>query len=106
MVINEPLHKTGHVKFVSYTGKYPNLCRGVLTLKINDITYTFGSDAECDYPDFWESGGACFYKAGQTELEEWLIDCGALPPSLQEYVYEIDLVFNENVPFGCCGGCL
>ena len=24
-----------HVKFISYTGKYPNLCGGILTLEID-----------------------------------------------------------------------
>lgn len=27
---------SGHIKFISYTGKYPNLCSGVLTLDVTD----------------------------------------------------------------------
>ena len=30
----EHISKTEHVEFVNYTGSFPNLCRGVLTLKI------------------------------------------------------------------------
>ena len=30
------------VKFVSYTGEYPNLCDGVLTLEIDGVQYKFG----------------------------------------------------------------
>ena len=33
---------TQHVKFISYTGEYPNLCKGVLTLEIDGVEYTFG----------------------------------------------------------------
>ena len=30
-----------HVKFISYDGKYPNLCRGKLTLEIDGEKVTF-----------------------------------------------------------------
>ena len=29
-------------RFVSYTGKSPNLCMGILTLSINGVNKTFG----------------------------------------------------------------
>ena len=32
------------IKFISYTGKYPNLCSGVLTVEINGKEYKFGHD--------------------------------------------------------------
>ena len=51
MLVNKKNSNTSRVKFISYTGEYPNLCSGVLTL-------------------------------------------------------EIDEVFNENVEWGCCGGCI
>ena len=31
-----------HVKFISYTGKYPCLCSGILTLEIDDKRIQFG----------------------------------------------------------------
>jgi len=30
------------IKFISYDGKYPNLCRGVFTVMINEKEYKFG----------------------------------------------------------------
>ena len=103
------------VKFVSYTGGYPNLCGGVLTLSIHDKEYTFGctyeiKDGEVLYPPFWNSGGGCGFTDNFSNSYinegEWIIDSSALPLDLQKYAAEIDEVFNENVPFGCCGGCI
>ena len=51
-------------RFVSYTGKYPNLCRGILTLSINGINKTFGMHDNCDYDRFWFSGGSTGFKNG------------------------------------------
>ena len=56
------------IKFVSYTGRYPNLCRGVFTVTIDGKSVSFGH--ECGSYDFntdrytddnldkfWRSGG-------------------------------------------------
>lgn len=99
---------TTHVKFVSYTGKYPNLCMGELTLEVNGIEYKFmpyGYDNKTSYPSFWETGGGV-----TTEYDcyqgEWIIVYEKLPEELKKYAAEIDWVFNENVEYGCCGGCI
>lgn len=117
MVINKESDKERHVKFVSYDGKYPSLCMGTLTLDIDGETVTFGYDFSrpynegCqNYPSFWESGGSAYftnnYREEHVETEEWLIDYSELPEKYQKYADEIDRIFNENVEFGCCGGCL
>ena len=54
------------VEFVSYTGEYPNLCRGVLTLCIDGEEVRFGHDygvfeswkTDGNYDKFWVTGGA------------------------------------------------
>lgn len=105
-----------NVQFVSYTGKFPNLCGGVLTLNINGREVKFGHESDnfdwntCKYKDdnynrFWQSGGYidnnCY-----TYQAEWDIWVNDLPDAYQQYAYEIAAVFNENVPHGCCGGCV
>lgn len=102
-----------HVEFISYTGKYPNLCRGVLTLKIDGFEYKFGHDSydweagkykDNNFNSFWRSGGGLDDDYIPIE-REWLIEIEEIPDRLRMYALEIDRVFNDNVPFGCCGGC-
>lgn len=67
MLINSKNNETNHVKFVSYTGKWPNLCSGVLTLEIDGIEYHFGHEVgsydfkanrykDNNSDSFWHSG--------------------------------------------------
>ena len=103
--------KENHVEFVSYTGKYPNLCSGVLTLNIDGITHTFGPQNKTPKPEFesfWHSGGSCGFagKSPYTNHGEWKIDVEDIPEQFRDYAAEIDEVFNGNVEYGCCGGCL
>lgn len=94
-----------HVKFISYSGNYPNLCTGTLSLEIDGIQYKFGSndyDNKTSFPQFWRSGGSGYpYTKG-----EWEIDFTEIPEQFKQYALEIDEVFNENVEYGCCGGCI
>ena len=91
-----------HVKFISYDGKFPCLCGGTLVLEIDGALYTFGLGEQ--YDSFWASGGGldddyCPYYGA------WVIYADELPESIRQYAGEIEAVFNENVPQGCCGGC-
>ena len=128
MLVNKP--KSGRVKFVSYTGEYPCLCNGVLTLEIDGKAYKFGhnyrdychydekakkwvfTDGDPEHPNFdsfWISGGdvVCGENYNYDILSgEWKIDAEDLPEQFRNLASEIDEVFNDNVPFGCCGGCI
>lgn len=92
---------TGNVKFVSYTGKYPGLCCGILTLNIDGKDYT------------WENGllysGGAVYVDGAEECVtygEWIIRVDEIPDEIKKYAHEIDKVVNKNIEHGCCGGCM
>ena len=90
-----------HVKFISYTGKWPSLCVGVLTLKIDEEYVTFGPEhKKTMYSSFWHSGG---YETGT--CERWIIDEEKIPEQYRKHVGEITYLFNKNVERGCCGGC-
>lgn len=102
------------IKFVNYTGRYPNLCSGVLTLLVNGKEMTFGPDWKgAELPKFWISGGSCgFAGKGWTNeyvnIDRWIwnvLEADKLKEFLP-YKDELMEIFNLNVPFGCCGGCL
>jgi hypothetical protein len=42
MVFYEKSEHVIHVKFIRYTGRYPNLCSGELTIEVDGKIYTFG----------------------------------------------------------------
>lgn len=130
MLINKK-ENSKRVKFVSYTGEYPNLCDGVLTLEIDGVQYKFGhnflnnhydvkkkkwvfqdeDEHNPNFDSFWHSGGECYFKDSSyeecvVEKNEWKIDMDKIPYMFYDVAEEIDAVFNENVPWGCCGGCL
>lgn len=110
MIINSTEKRNENVKFISYTGKYPCLCMGILTLEIEGKEYKFEYKNECNFNSFWSSGGSCGftnnYADSYIDENEWIIDEEELPEKFRKYAKEIDEVFNENVPYGCCGGCL
>lgn len=87
------------IEFVSYDGKYPNLCSGTLILKINDEQVDLGH-CLC-------SGGIVRYIRETEDFVvtqgEWSVD---VPEKYEQYKEEITRVVNENVEFGCCGGCV
>ena len=114
MVNTSNQNQKDRVEFVSYTGEWPNLCTGVLSLIIDDKLVHFGHDYVKDWRDddnfdaFWVSGGSvslhndnCRVKTG-----EWTIYRDLLPEKYRDLANDIDKVFNENIPFGCCGGCV
>lgn len=108
MLVNKNDNINSHVKFVNYTGRYPNLCRGTLTLEIDGIKYTFGAswkNPKPDFDEFWCSSGG-ITENYEAYSDEWQIDVNDLPEQFRKYATEIDEVFNDNVRWGCCGGCI
>lgn len=91
------------VKFVSYDGTWPNLCSGTLVISIDDVQFTFKKGALC-------SGGHVRFD------ENWSEDVGNGPWSISEWPNgipndsklrnAITKLVNDNVQWGCCGGCV
>lgn len=96
------------VEFVSYDGKFPNLCSGVLTVKINGKEVKFGNNlmSQGNEDKFWYSGGGCDFKEFTTIQGKWKINYLMLKDEYKLYASELIEVFNQNVKYGCCGGCL
>lgn len=99
------------IKFIEYTGKFPTLCNGKLTLNIDGIPIIFGSlfkYSDAQYASFWDTSGNAFFTQDGDVITKgnWIIYKDQLPDYLKEYSEEISKIFNENVPKGCCGGCI
>ena len=99
------------VEFVDYTGEYPCLCYGEVTLKIDGqvvefCKYEFESrESGKPYLSLSSGGNAGFDDEGNDIITygPWSID---LDPRYAELEDEILEVINDNIPEGCCGGCL
>jgi len=87
---------------ISYDGKYPNLCsNGDLVIIIDDVEWKF--------PDgCLESGGSVTFDAdwnsdvssGPWSINKWPKN---FPENLKEIVLE---AINDQIEYGCCGGCV
>jgi hypothetical protein len=119
-----------NIKFISYTGKYPNLCSGVLTVEIDGKEYKFGHEStdydfekRCyindNFEQFWISSGSinmsysesddvdCEVTKGPWEITGYCDEADEKHPQwVIDILPELLKVFNENVPHGCCGGCI
>ena len=94
------------VKFIEYTGGYPALCCGELTVEIDGKKVKFGGDG---YKSFWASGGNVSFDGDWMEIVEhgeWKLMKQNLPKKYKAIGQELIDCFNQNVPFGCCGGCV
>lgn len=85
------------VKFISYSGKYPTLCSGILTVEIEGKIISIDSclsGGNVTWDEQWN-----FY----IEQGPWTVN---VPERYEEYKKEIEECMNSNVRFGCCGGCI
>ena len=99
------------VEFVDYTGDYPCLCSGEVTLRIDGqvvrfVKYKYESEESGKPYLSLTSGGHCYFDDEWNDHVidgPWGID---LDPRYVELEDEILEVINSNIPWGCCGGCL
>lgn len=85
---------------IQYDGKYPCLCMGHLIVWINGKEWDFGNDALL-------SGGEVIYDEEYiTTTGEWRISDDSWPKGFpEEYKKQVLSAVNEEIPYGCCGGC-
>ena len=91
------------IEFVSYDGKYPVLCHGTLKIRMDGKLY--------ELKHCLTSGGAVYMlDGGNFDVQEgrWTVDLWRDEeryPELLPHIKEIEDLVNENVEWGCCGGC-
>lgn len=88
------------LKFISYDGDFPNLCRGTLIMELDGKKITFSEFC-------LSSGGNVSFDAEWNEKVtqgNWKISKFPIgfPEELRDRAVEL---VNENIRLGCCGGC-
>lgn len=88
---------------IEYDGKYPCLCMGHLKVWIDDKLWEFGK--------FVLSSGGCVTHDEDWNFEveegEWSIPDYSWPKDFPEHLKEkVIEKINEEIPHGCCGGCI
>lgn len=88
---------------ISYDGRYPCLCMGHLVVWINGTKWDFGTSA-------LQSGGSILRNEDWdmwATSGEWNIYEDEWPEGFPEIYKEPVLKkINEEIPHGCCGGCI
>lgn len=90
-----------NLTFVSYDGEYPNLCSGTLILNLNGKDIIFPKHCLTSRGRVWfDTDWSEHIDKCPWEITEYPVD---FPDYLK--LQAIALV-NENVEYGCCGGCV
>ncbi len=92
---------------IRYDGKYPNLCAGRLIAYViddnnNGIPYDYGTCC-------LNSGGSLLPNYEGTEKGPWTIEKSydiIFDPLLETLKQVVENAVNEQVEYGCCGGCI
>jgi len=86
---------------IKYDGEFPNLCSGNLTVWVGKRRFQF--------PDHCLSsgGGVGFDEDGGEIIDSGPWEITEYPPHFPERYKEALLyLVNEQIPWGCCGGCV
>ncbi len=86
---------------VHYDGAWPNLCAGALTLEIEGKAWEFpdyclDSGGSVTFTDDWDA----VITSGPWTIEDWP---KGFPEELKEPVLK---AINDQIGWGCCGGCV
>lgn len=86
---------------IMYDGGFPNLCSGNLLVTVNGVRWNFpryclSSGGNVWFTKHWEER----ISSGPWDVNEWPDD---FPENLKWEVLEC---INEEIPWGCCGGCV
>lgn len=89
------------LKFISYDGKWPNLCAGKLIMKLNNKevifpNYCLSSGGSVSFTEDWDE----IITSGRWTISEFPKN---FPEELKDYARTL---INENIDYGCCGGCV
>ena len=92
--------KKHNLEFVSYSGRWPNLCRGILILRLDGKELVF---PKCCL----SSGGSTNYKSENNKITTGPWSITKWPKDWPRHLNpRANKLVNGHIPMGCCGGCL
>lgn len=86
---------------IKYDGDYPNLCRGKLSVTINGRLWDFPEGS-------LSSGGSVWFDDDWTEhIQDGAWEVMEWPEGFPEEMKDATMkAINNEIPYGCCGGCI
>ena len=97
--------KDSTVEFVSYSGRYPNLCRGDLVLRIDGEEIKIERYSGQFRVEMHSGGNVTFDSDWQEEVTDgpWSIEVSDDLKCIEEKILDC---IQGKIPNGCCGGCV
>lgn len=94
-----------HIEFIDYIHAPYSLCHGTLVLSINGVEVSFDnllvSGGTWYFTEDWEA----VVTEGPWEINDFNEKFNAYRFSKKEKEQLLNII-NENIPYGCCGGCV
>ena len=86
---------------ITYDGSFPNLCSGDLVVSLEEQKWVFpyhclSSGGNVSFDSDWNEN----VTQGEWSINEWPEN---FPEDMKDLVLE---KINEEIPYGCCGGCV
>jgi len=88
------------VEIVAYSGAPYSFCSGDLVIKVGGVEWTLERPLSSGGNVWFDEDWSEHVEEGPWEINDWPDD---FPEEAKKYV--IDKV-NEEIPWGCCGGCV
>jgi hypothetical protein len=85
---------------IKYDGRYPTLCFGHLEVWIDDTYYDFGYNSLISGGDVLYDNGEYWETTGPWSISQYPENFPA------NKVSKLLQVINDELPWGCCGGCI
>jgi hypothetical protein len=86
---------------IDYNGRYPNLCSGTLVVTIGEKVWNFGENV------LSSSGSVSFDEQWNEEVTSGPWGISDWPKGFpKKYRAVVEDAINDQIPWGCCGGCV
>lgn len=91
---------------IKYDGKWPCLCSGRLIVTIDGKEWDFGKYVLVSGGSVWYGECEDIVKQGDWDIEDESFPDGFFKEYSSDMKTLVIEAVNDNVPKGCCGGCL